>query len=389
MLRRTPKSESGKGRTVVLAISDRPDFLQQLRSVVSAVPSYEVREIGAAAAVGSGVRFHPDVVVFDVAAGEILDDERVFDLRRGFTTVPFIAVSQELQPERIRRLVRLSTSDWLREPLEHRALLEVLTEQVHGVGLRKSDVYAFISCSGGAGATSLAIGAAAYLARKGGPNSTCLVDLDFAGGSCGQYLDVENEFNIESVIRAPERIDLELLDIIKRDHAAGFSLLSFRRSDLQIADVRDEFVFRLLDTVTYRYPKLVLDLPNYPTPWTEELLRNSDQVVLVTERTVPALKNARELQQRLIEAGKPEERIRIAINKDRRRMFSVSIGQREIVRFFQSKQTYVLPEDWTLMSEALNRGVPAGMVRRRAKLVKRLGRLVEEMSAEKRRGKRR
>jgi pilus assembly protein CpaE len=363
-------------------MSDRPTFLQQVRSSLSAIPDYDVSEIGLQAALASkGPRTHSDLVLCDIGTGEILNDERVFELRRGFAAVPFIAISEELAPEHVRRLVQLNASDWLRRPLAGRALLDAVVEQLKGLRAHKSDVIAFVPCTGGAGATTLAIAAAAHWAGKG--ENTCLVDLDFAAGACGQYLDTANEFNLDGVISAPERIDVELLDIIKREHQAGFSLLSFRRADLQISNVKEEFVYRLLDIVTYRYPKVVVDLPGYPTPWADQLLRNSDQIILVTERTVPALKNAREMQQRLLQAGKPSERIRIILNKDRRRMFSITVGQRQIRRLFETKESYFLPDNWSLMSEALNRAVPINLVRPRARLVKQLRHILNEIGAEK------
>ena len=375
------KEVGAKGRSVVVAISDRPGFLKSVRSSLSAVPEYELREMDMKAALaGGGLRSRPDLILFDVASGEVLEDERVFELRRAAGAVPFIAVSDDLAPGRMRRLVQLSASDWLRQPLQGRELLDGIAQQLQGTRLHKSEVVAFLPCSGGAGATSLAVLAAAQLARR---ESTCLVDLDFAAGACGLYLDTDSEFNVDNVINAPERIDLELLEIVKRDHAAGFTLLSFRRPDLQIAVFGEDFVYRLLDVVSYRYPRVVIDLPSYPTPWANEVLRNSDHVVLVTERTVPALKRAREIQQRLIEAGKSELQLHILVNKDRRKMFSVSIGVKEIQRLFQTKDVTLLPDRWDLMAEALNRGVPVSSVRKRDKLVKSFGRLLGQMAADK------
>jgi pilus assembly protein CpaE len=212
-----------------------------------------------------------------------------------------------------------------------------------------------------------------------------LVDLDFVGGACGRYLDLTNEFDIQTVLKTPERIDLEFIGIVERDHQANFSLLSFRRPNLQISDIGSDFVYRLLDVVTYRYAKVVLDIPSYPTPWANEILRNSDHVVLVTERTVPALKASRELHERILQSGRDSDSIHIVLNKDRRRMFSVGIGTREIQNLFNSKRVTVLPDSWPLMSEALNRGVPALTVRKRAKLVKLLGRTLDNISQQKKR----
>ena len=373
-----------KGRSVIVAISDRPDFLKLVRSSLSAVPAYDVRELGTKSALGSGAGRTPaDIVLLDVASGAILEDDGVFELRRSLASVPLIVVSEDLTPERMRRLVQLNATDWLHEPVNSRVLLDGVAEQLHGRRAHRSEVFAFIPCAGGAGATSLAISAAAHWSRKAGASGICLVDLDFVGGSCGRYLDMENEFELENVLKAPERIDLELLEILKRDNSAGFALLSFRRPDRQIAEITDEFVYRLLDIVTFHYTKVILDLPSYPAPWVEQTLRNSDQVFLITERTVPGLKNAKDKLEGLLRTGRSPDSIHLVLNKDRRRMFSVDIGAREIERLFQSKEIIFLPDNWPLASEALNRGVPVNAVNRRAKLVKRLGRALDRIALQK------
>ena len=187
-----------KGRSVIVVISDRPDFVKLVRSSLSAVPEYDFRDLGTKAAFGTRMsQEHADLVVLDVASGAILEDEKLFELRRSLLSIPLIVVSEDLAPERMRRLVRLNATDWLREPLSNRALLDGIAEQLHGGRVRRSEVFAFVPCSGGAGATSLAISAAAHWARKGTASGICLVDLDFIRGSCGRYLDVQNEFNLE------------------------------------------------------------------------------------------------------------------------------------------------------------------------------------------------
>jgi pilus assembly protein CpaE len=376
----TVEGSTRRGRAVVAAISDRPEFLQLVRSSVSTVPEYDLRDLSAEGALGGGAaRIQPDIIILDVASGDILEDDRIFELRRAFVSVPMIAISQDLSPDRMRRLIQLNPADWLQEPLKGRALLDGISEQLQGGRIHRSEAYAFVPASGGAGATCLAIATAAHLARKSRTPNVCLVDLDFVGGSCGRYLDIENEFELEDVMKEPERIDLELLGILKRDHPAGFSLFSFRRPELQIADVTEEFVYRFLDVVTLRYPRVVIDLPGYPAPWAEQIIRNSDHGFLVAERTVPGLKNAKEMHDKLVGLGKTADSIHLILNKDRRRMFSVGIGDREIQKLFQSEPMLILPDNWPLFSEALNRGVPATMVNRRARLLRRLGRAFDKI----------
>ncbi|HEX2257851.1 MAG TPA: hypothetical protein VHG92_14350 [Afifellaceae bacterium] len=373
------RPESGaQARLTIGVFSDDGEFLRSARSRLSTVPQYDIYESPAASSLAAP-REHGDLdlVLLDVGGGAVLQDSHLPEFRRAFGGIPFIIVSKELSPEHIRRVVQLSSTDWLRHPLETRDLLDAVAQQLKGVRIGKSDIYAFVPCSGGAGATSLAIAAAAHLAgprgRRRRTGQVCLVDLDFSSGACGQYLDISNEFGIDGVINDPERIDLELLDIVKREHEAGFALLSFRRPDLAARGIPEDFVYRLLDVVSYRYARVVVDLPRHATPWSEQVLGGSDRILLVTELTVPGLRNARDMQQRLAELGKSDEDVAIVIDRERpRRLFSVGIKRKEVENVLKTDRIWTLPDDWYLMAEALNRGLPVGAVGPKSKLVKRM-----------------
>ena len=64
-------------------------------------------------------------------------------------------------------------------------------------------------------------------------------------------------------------------------------------------------------------------------------------------------------------------------------MFSVGISEGELRKLFDSKQVLVLPDSWPILSEALNRGVPANEVHRRAKVVTRLARALDAIAVQK------
>jgi pilus assembly protein CpaE len=239
-----------------------------------------------------------------------------------------------------------------------------------------------VPCSSGAGATTLAISAAAHLAnRRGGQKrtDTCLVDLDFAFGACGQYLDAVNDYNLDGVLRDPERMDLELLDIVERGHKSGFSLLSFYRPRVPLIQIGEDFVLRLLDVVSYRYPHVVIDMPPYPTDWTDQVLRDCDRIVLVTELTVPGLKYGRDAYRHLIDLRNGAKGLYVVVNKTGRRWFSVGVRPKEASNIFKKGYVRFLPEERKVMSEALNRGVPAREVNRRSKLMRRLDSLLDEI----------
>ncbi|WP_436637600.1 AAA family ATPase [Microbaculum sp. FT89] len=349
-------------RRIIVVISQSADVRQALRSRLSAVPAYEVIDLDIGdTGPGSAGSTYADLVLIDVGDGEVLDNPQLADVLRGTGDAPRIVLSGDMSAEGLRRVVQLSASDWLKHPIDNRQLLEAVAAQVQTVRHGQNRVLAFVPAVGGAGATSLSIAAAASAAKsrkRAGSIETCLVDLDFTRAAAGTYLDLAgSEFDVGELVQHPERIDLELLDIIKREHAAGFAVLSLRCPHLEWWPGADEFIFRLLDIAAYRYPTTVIDLPSHDAPWRQGVLNASDLVTVVTEATIPALRFARDLYAAAEGGGVSAERLNVVVNKVRSGLFSKDLSKTEMKSVFTTSQLTFLPEDWALASEALNRGL--------------------------------
>lgn len=215
-----------------------------------------------------------DLIVLDVGDGAMLEDSRFQTARDKLAGVPLIVVSEALAPERVRQVVKLQAADWLRKPLLDQDISAALS-QMEG-STSSSRVTTIIGASGGAGATTLALMAGHYLSQS---STVALVDLDFQSGSCGAYLNSQNEFDLEAVVANPDRLDTELLDLIKAGQRANLELYSFERPDLIFAPTARRFALRLLDLLTLRHKEVVIDLPNLSTPWFDDVVRHSDDVV--------------------------------------------------------------------------------------------------------------
>jgi pilus assembly protein CpaE len=224
----------------------------------------------------------------------------LYQRRERGSSIPVIAVSAELAPDRMRNLVRINASDWLRKPLDGKELLNAVTFHDSGSHASRSSVVTFISASGGAGATTLALSAAKHLSDKSAQHAagTCLVDLDFQNANCGGYLNLFNHFDIEGIVAQPDRLDVELMDVIKLTREPGFTIYSFERPSLPFEPMGRDFVLKLLDLIAYRFENVIVDLPNLDTPWHSSVLSTSDEIFVVFELNVASLRQAKRLYSR-------------------------------------------------------------------------------------------
>jgi pilus assembly protein CpaE len=364
--------------------SPSPDIV-----LISADPELKRRLENVAASIGRSIAHYsadplarradgrePRLIVLDVGAGEMLDDARLLDIRQRMGAVPLIAVSNDLAPERVRQLLRLQATDWLTRPFSDAEFAKSIN-QAGGGRSSASTVSIYLPATGGAGATSLALIAAHALQRQGGVGSTCVVDLDFQHANCGVYLGLESEFDLDAVIAQPERLDHELLELLKLERAPGLTLFSFERPDLYFSPTGRDFVLKLLDLVAAKYANVVIDLPYLEPPWFEDVVRSSDQVVVVFHPNVPSMRHARRAVRRIKELG--GSTIRAVANKASFALFGNTISRKDISKMLADVPVSYLREDSQTMSDAVNRALFPSEVAGKTSFIREVDKLLAEI----------
>ncbi|MER8389208.1 AAA family ATPase [Mesorhizobium sp. M1428] len=322
----------------------------------------------------------PGIVILDFANGDLLGKPGIVEGRALWAAVPLIAVSDELTSEQTRILVRMNASDWLHKPLDAKELLNAVTFHDTGNQGTKSRIITFISASGGAGATTFALSAADFLASKSTERaaSTCLVDLDFQSANCGAYLNLFNQFDLAGIIGQPERLDVELMDVIKLSRPSGLTLYAFERPQLPFEPQGADFVFRLLDLVAYRFDDIVIDLPNIETPWQNPVLSTSDAIFIVFELNVASLRQGKRLYKKIRDLRGNSVNITLVANKHRRKWFGNHFSRSELERIFKAPHIKSVTLDNALLTDALNRAIMPSEVDGRARFNKDLKRMFKE-----------
>jgi pilus assembly protein CpaE len=311
----------------------------------------------------------PSVVILDVDDGTLLENGRLVGARGEWANIPLIALSRELTQDRIRALVRLNAADWLRKPFDNKELINAVSFHDSGSQASKSRVTTFLSASGGAGATTLALATAQHLAGKSAEaaSSTCLVDLDFQHANCSSYLNLHSEFDLSGVIAQPDRLDVELMDIIKLTRNPGFTLYSFERPRLPFEANGQDFVFKLLDLAAYRFDNIVIDLPNREAPWTDTVLSSSDGIFLVFELNVASLRHAKQAYARIRELKGGDVNVTLVANKHKRKFFGNYFSRRELQKIFKIPHIRMIALDAPLLSDSVNRALLPTEVHARAR----------------------
>lgn len=373
------------GRSRILICSRDPDAIRVMDSVFSSLAAYDTAIEPLEPLLGRKTIETDsfDVAIIDIANGAILDDRRFAEFRSKLGRSPVIFISSELPSERMRQLIKLDGIDWLPKPLQTRALIDTVNSVTQRLKANGNRVYAVLPCGGGSGGTCVSIMLAYYLsrARKRSQPTAALFDLDFSRAAASAYLNSESNYDLSEVLGRPERIDLEFIDIIKRKHQTGFSIFSHESPGLMTHMQGAEVVLRMLDIVAVQHDHTVVDLPSCEAKWTEQVLAAVNSVVVVTNNSIPALQRAKDLVHRVSEIRGGNNNITVTINKVHSNLFNPGIKKKEILRIFGQVPVTVLPYEFQVLTEALNRGVLPLDVNPRSGFCGRIKQIAEEVRA--------
>jgi pilus assembly protein CpaE len=244
---------------------------------------------------------------------------------------------------------------------ERRAAVEPAVGQVRTI--------VFLHASGGAGATTLAVNAAVQLRQRLKPEDgqVCLIDLDLQFGDADLHLDLPVRSRVGEIINAPERLDPRMLEDLMIDGPLGIRVLTAPETPAPLDALRPQTVEAILALARRRYRYVVVDMPLALTHWTETVLRAADQIFLVTQINVTALRAAR----RLLDAVKGDNGNKIPVAVIANRYGGKSSGPKiplaQAAKALGAPIRVVAPSDYGLLVESLDQGVPASMLRPSAK----------------------
>ena len=308
--------------------------------------------------------------------------------RRLTDRVPVIVVSRGLDPAMVRIIVQLHVADFLVKPVTTADLVRSCIRALKGVD--KSDtgeayISAFMPAAGGVGNTTLALQTAFLLHRSATrAASTCVVDLNFQNGSCAEYLDLEPRFDITEVENQVERLDRQLLDALLSKHSSGLAVLAAPNMPTEMRSFDTDVVVKVLDLVSAYFDNVVIDLPRIWFPWTETVLRGSNHVYITAEMTVPCLRHTQRLINAIeTEVGK-EVKSRVIINRYTPKGLEGGVKSTDVEELLGDRFAGGISNNYKLVREAVDRGVPLHEVDPNANVIRDLKRIIlpEEVQLE-------
>jgi pilus assembly protein CpaE len=206
--------------------------------------------------------------------------------------------------------------------------------------------------------------------------ATCLVDLDFQHGACADYLDIEPRLNLSEIEPRPERLDRQLLEVMLSHHSSGLAVVAAPNRPAEMRSFDPDVVTRLLDLVSSNFDYVVFDMPRTWFSWTDSVLLGSNRLFIVSETTVPGLRHAKQLVEAIRERMGDGPQPQVIINRFAQKMFSSGLRRADIEQAIGDAFLTCVPNDYGLVREAIDRGVPLDEVRPGNKITLQLKKII-------------
>lgn len=329
------------------------------------------------------------VVVADLDAGDEAEMQALDRLvMRIGSWPPIVVIAQAFDESVARRLMQMRVADFLVKPVPPVELVQTCARVAKKPASSESaeaQIFTFLPAVGGAGVTTLAVQTAMLLLNSGtrGKTATCLVDLDFQHGACADYLDIEPRLNIGEIEPRPERLDRQLLEVMLSQHASGLAVVAAPNRPAEMRSFDPDVVTRLLDLVSSHFDYVVFDMPRTWFSWTDSVLLGSNKLFIVTETTVPGLRHAKQLveavRERLGDGPQPQ----IIINRFEQTLFSAGLRRSDVEQALGEAFAASIPNNYNLVREAIDRGVPLEEIKPGNKITVQLRKLIFPQTADK------
>jgi pilus assembly protein CpaE len=378
--------------TIGLAIENRV-LMEQAQACLANLPFRVIVEHQDIGDLGSFLdrleRMRPDVVLVDISNWKEPLEGLVASIRAATGDSMLIALNTSAEADAILASLRAGINEYLFPPLEEplrRTLEKRSVERSRrrdGGAKGAGKAFAFFSAKGGCGATTLICHVAAELGRQN--QKVLLADLDMDAGMVGFITKTKAVWSILDAVNNLHRLDIHYWKALVSNGIPGVEIMAAPLALASKQQIKDEQIRRVIAFAKPHYDWTLVDLGRSLSRVTMAALEEIDEACLVTTLEVPALHQAKQVIQTLLDSGYGKNRIRLILNRAPKRL---DITPGELEKMLGVPIFCMIPNDYPELYETyaegrmLGRGTELG--KQIAKLATKLANLEEDKSTKKR-----
>jgi len=343
----------------ILLVSRRKDILDHLDQVLMSAGLRSSRQLNTNGSVDPlhTVDTLPDLIILHLS--HLWREELEAIAARPPDRRPALIVVGQANDMNVMRLaMQAGARDLIPEPLDRNELLQAIQrtqeERRRPKSATAGRISVFMNAKGGCGATLLACNVAHVLAARS-KQRTALLDLDLQFGAAPLYLDLYPKRGIAQALENLSHLDEVALDGYFVKHASGLNVLSHGTDDpLAPGTISAGGVSKLLEVTLRSHEHVVVDMPRCVDAVTTSVMQRADQIVIVLQQSVTAVRDATRLMQWLrADLGVVKDQLYVVINRHEK---GSDVTAADIQKTLACNDPILVPNDYRTVSECINSG---------------------------------
>jgi pilus assembly protein CpaE len=226
-------------------------------------------------------------------------------------------------------------------------------QTIGGIAIREGHVISVFSPKGGAGCSTIAVNLGVTLAKRN--RRTLLVDGSLQFGDVAVMLNLKQMTSIVDLIERSNEMDSDLIESVVQLHRSGLSVLLAPPRPEMADMVTDDRVKDLLDSFRRMYDFIIVDTSSYLSDKVLMMLDASDRIVLVTQQSLPDLKNISRFYDLADNLEYDQNKTWLVVNRASNKQ---GISVKDISSALKRPVTMAIPSDEVAASAAADQGVP-------------------------------
>jgi pilus assembly protein CpaE len=298
-----------------------------------------------------------DVLLVDISRSQRTFEELMRSLKSVSAPPQVVVLNTSADPETILAAIRAGANEYLYPPLE--AGLRKALERMAGERAKRpvrnrprSRTLGFLSAKGGCGATTIACHVAVELQRVTG-QEILLADFDLDAGIVGFLMKTKTPYTLLDAVQNIHRLDLSYWKALISNGQAKLEVIPAPAAAAIKRSLDPEPFRQVLNFAQTAYDWIVADLGRNLTALSMSVLEDVDDVFLVATLDLPALHQAKQVAQMLMDSGHSQNRLHLILNRMPKR---ADFTPEEVQKILGLPVYQTLPNDYPELFEAYAHG---------------------------------
>jgi pilus assembly protein CpaE len=282
------------------------------------------------------------------------------ETKESFPNTAVFVTSVSKAPELVISAMRAGAQEFLSQPIVTTDLIQAI-DRVRKARTKfkakapiRGKIISVFSKKGGLGVTSLAVNLAVALSHES-EEKAALIDLDLQLGDVTSFLNLSPEYNILDCLNQDGGVDAVKLQSCMTRHESGVYVLPEPKNPADADNVGNSHINQILNQLKSMFSYVIVDLSHVFDSRNLEVFELSDSIILVSVPNISSIRAAKKALGVFKEMGYLQGKVRLVINRVGKKE---SISMEQIEKTLHFPVSWVIPNNYPVVIDAINSGVP-------------------------------